>query len=80
ASVHISWMGYAYNLGWVTAGNIAGGALFVGGMYWLGSPDARVAKVQAEAALSPARRPAQGGPAIEPALTDVPGFGQAEPA
>ncbi len=28
--------GYAYNLGVATLGNIIGGALFVGGMYWLG--------------------------------------------
>lgn len=34
----ITWTGYAYNLGLATLGNIVGGALFVAGMYWLGSP------------------------------------------
>jgi nitrite transporter NirC len=38
---NITWEGYAYNLGLATLGNIVGGALFVGGMYWLGSPKAR---------------------------------------
>jgi nitrite transporter NirC len=37
----ITWGGYAYNLGWATLGNIVGGALFVAGMYWLGSPKIR---------------------------------------
>jgi nitrite transporter len=38
---NITWEGYAYNLGLATLGNIVGGAFFVGGMYWLGSPKAR---------------------------------------
>jgi nitrite transporter NirC len=37
----ITWGGYAYNLGLATAGNIIGGALFVAGLYWIGSPQAR---------------------------------------
>jgi nitrite transporter NirC len=37
----VTWAGYAYNLGLATLGNIVGGALLVGGMYWLGSPAAR---------------------------------------
>lgn len=37
----ITWGGYAYNLGWATLGNIVGGAFFVAGMYWLGSPKIR---------------------------------------
>jgi nitrite transporter len=37
----ITWTGYAYNLGLATLGNIVGGALFVAGMYWLGSPKAQ---------------------------------------
>ncbi len=37
----ISWTGYWYNLGLATIGNIVGGAVFVAGMYWLGSPKAR---------------------------------------
>jgi nitrite transporter NirC len=37
----ITWTGYWYNLGLATLGNIIGGALFVAGMYWMGSPKAR---------------------------------------
>jgi nitrite transporter NirC len=33
--------GYGYNLGLATLGNVIGGALFVAGMYWMGSPKAR---------------------------------------
>ncbi len=33
--VDISWMGFGKNLLFVSLGNIVGGALFVGGMYWL---------------------------------------------
>jgi nitrite transporter NirC len=38
----ISWTGYAYNLGVTTLGNTIGGAVIVAGMYWIGSPFARV--------------------------------------
>ncbi|HLG74519.1 MAG TPA: formate/nitrite transporter family protein [Chloroflexota bacterium] len=34
----ITWLGYIQNLVPVTLGNIVGGALFVGGAYWLTSP------------------------------------------
>jgi nitrite transporter NirC len=37
----ITWDGYWYNLGLATLGNVGGGAFFVAGMYWLGSPKAR---------------------------------------
>ena len=37
----ITWSGYGYNLALSTLGNIIGGAIFVGGLYWLGSPKAR---------------------------------------
>ena len=37
----ITWGGYWYNIGLATAGNIVGGAVFVAGLYWLGSPKAR---------------------------------------
>jgi nitrite transporter NirC len=37
----ITWTGYAYNLGLATLGNIIGGAFFVAGLYWMGSPKAR---------------------------------------
>jgi nitrite transporter NirC len=40
----ISWGGYGYNLALATAGNIVGGAVFVAGMYWLGSPSAHKPK------------------------------------
>jgi nitrite transporter NirC len=40
-SFQITWSGYGYNLGLATLGNIVGGAIFVAGMYWLGSPKAR---------------------------------------
>jgi len=38
----ITWAGYAYNLALATVGNVIGGAAFVAGLYWLGSPKARV--------------------------------------
>jgi nitrite transporter NirC len=37
----ITWLGYAYNLGLATLGNVVGGAIFVGGLYWIGSPTLR---------------------------------------
>src|SRR5438132_3378158 len=37
----ISLGGYGYNLGLATLGNIVGGAVFVAGAYWLGSPKGR---------------------------------------
>jgi nitrite transporter NirC len=37
----ITWDGYAYNLGLSTLGNVIGGAVFVAGAYWIGSPRAR---------------------------------------
>jgi nitrite transporter NirC len=37
----VSWAGYGYNLSVATAGNIVGGAVFVGVLYWVGSPKAR---------------------------------------
>ena len=38
----ITFAGYWYNLGLATLGNIVGGAVFVAGAYWVGSPAARV--------------------------------------
>jgi nitrite transporter len=40
----VTWAGYGYNLGLATLGNIVGGAVFVAGLYWAGSPRARVAR------------------------------------
>jgi nitrite transporter NirC len=41
---------YGYNLFWATLGNIVGGAVFVAGLYWLGSPEARAAAEERAAA------------------------------
>jgi nitrite transporter NirC len=57
----ITWGGYAYNLGLATLGNIVGGAVFVAGMYWLGSPKAR------EPVL-PALSPESANGVLEPAM------------
>ena len=46
--------GYGYNLGLATLGNIVGGAVFVGLLYWIGSPKARE---QASAAAEPLAEP-----------------------
>src|SRR5260370_2329687 len=43
----ITFGGYWYNLGLATLGNVVGGAVFVGLLYWIGSPKAR------ESAASP---------------------------
>jgi nitrite transporter len=50
----ITWNGYAYNLGLATVGNIIGGAIFVGGMYWLGSPKAKELSQRDESEFVPA--------------------------
>ena len=34
----ITWAGFAWNQTWVVMGNIVGGAVFVGGAYWMTSP------------------------------------------
>lgn len=34
----ISWSGFAWNQIWVVMGNVVGGAVFVGGVYWMASP------------------------------------------
>jgi len=57
----ITWGGYAYNLSLATLGNIVGGAVFVAGMYWLGSPKAR------EAAAPAATTESENG-VLEPAM------------
>ncbi len=31
----VTWAGFAWNLGWVTLGNVIGGAIFVGGAYYV---------------------------------------------
>src|SRR5262249_22644009 len=64
----ITWGGYGYNLALATLGNIIGGAIFVAGVYWVGSPKAReVAGCEPEPhpALSAAHS-ANGSPAPQP--------------
>lgn len=34
----VSWAGFAWNQTWVILGNIVGGGVFVGGLYWVASP------------------------------------------
>ena len=51
----ISLAGYGYNVGLATLGNILGGALFVAGLYWIGSPKARE-KALAERLLEQSRK------------------------
>jgi nitrite transporter len=55
----ISLGGYGYNLGLATLGNVIGGALFVAGMYWMGSPKARQ-QVNADPVLSRLNGPHSG--------------------
>ena len=38
----VSWAGFAWNQIWVILGNIVGGGVFVGGLYWVASPVRRV--------------------------------------
>jgi nitrite transporter NirC len=47
----VTWFGYGYNLVLATLGNIVGGAVFVAGVYWIGSPKVRA---QARATLATA--------------------------
>ncbi|HLJ98055.1 MAG TPA: formate/nitrite transporter family protein [Gemmataceae bacterium] len=47
----ITLTGYGYNLALSTFGNIIGGAFFVAGMYWLGSPAARAESLVEPAAV-----------------------------
>ena len=61
----ITLSGYWYNLGLSTFGNIIGGAIFVAGLYWIGSPKARE-----QAAAAPAE-PSSNGAVVEPALVDA---------
>ena len=52
-----------------TVGNVEGGAVFVAGTYWVGSPESRAAR----AASRPVRQPATASPAgTEPAVAAQP--------
>ena len=61
----ITWGGYWYNLGLATLGNVIGGAVFVAGLYWLGSPKARE---QAREARKAAEAAALEGDGVPPAF------------
>lgn len=63
----ITWAGYGYNLGVATAGNIIGGAVFVGTMYWIGSPKARQELAVTVATDGEVPSPAISGAACAPA-------------
>jgi nitrite transporter len=64
----ITWGGYAYNLGLSTLGNIIGGAIFVAGVYWVGSPKARALTGQEAAPIAAINTPhsANGNAGLEP--------------
>lgn len=54
----VSWTGFLWNQANVVLGNVIGGSVFVGGLYWAASaPDARL-HAQGSAASVPAGRPA----------------------
>jgi nitrite transporter NirC len=59
----ITWAGYAYNLGLATLGNIIGGAIFVGMLYWIGSPKARMAQPEGEPLAAALPQPTANGQA-----------------
>jgi nitrite transporter NirC len=42
----VSWAGFAWNQAWVILGNIVGGGVFVGGLYWVASPVRRIGETQ----------------------------------
>ncbi|HEY7060590.1 MAG TPA: formate/nitrite transporter family protein [Chloroflexota bacterium] len=50
----ISWGGYVANLIPVTLGNVLGGALFVGGLYWLSVPNRRLVPAASATPAEPA--------------------------
>lgn len=53
----ISWSGFAWNQIWVVMGNVVGGAVFVGGVYWMASP-LKVSMNQSEAEAASSSRSA----------------------
>jgi nitrite transporter NirC len=57
----VSWSGYFQNLLPVTLGNIVGGAVFVGGLYWLAAPERLLAPQPTSPASS---APAAGAPLL----------------
>src|SRR5206468_7132174 len=55
----ITWGGYWYNLGLATLGNVVGGAVFVAGLYWVGSPKARALAAAAGATANGQAEPGE---------------------
>ncbi len=65
---NVTWAGYWYNLSLATLGNIVGGAFFVGGLYWIGSPRARaLARAGAAPAEAAVNGQAPAGREMQPA-------------
>jgi nitrite transporter NirC len=60
----VTWAGYGYNLGLATAGNIVGGAVFVAGLYWAGSPKARSLRPAANGHVAGLRSELDGAPRL----------------
>ncbi len=62
----VTWGGYWYNIGLATAGNVVGGAVFVAGLYWMGSPTIREQSRQI-----PAPEPSENGIVLPAGKTNV---------
>src|SRR5438067_8397677 len=60
----VTWNGYWYNLSLATLGNVVGGAIFVAGLYWIGSPRARALRVRPEESLNGEAPPDQALPGL----------------
>ena len=63
----VTWGGYWYNISLATVGNIIGGAVFVGCMYWVGSPKARAQAEESAAKDGPVLVNGQPGVELEAA-------------
>jgi nitrite transporter NirC len=66
----ITWGGYWYNLGLATLGNVVGGAVFVAGLYWAGSPGARDQARRRTEATPPPGANGVPAPSSAPALAE----------
>lgn len=66
----VTWAGYGYNLTLATLGNIVGGAVFVAGLYWAGSPRARATRPAMT--LQPSANGHVAAPALAAAAEPVP--------
>jgi nitrite transporter NirC len=67
----VTWVGFAWNQGWVILGNIIGGSVFVGGLYWFAS-QVRPAHADASHIVSdPVAVGTNGGFLVQPAVARV---------